>query len=94
MSHLLVEDFIPACFENIDRGDMYYEEWSYWWVGRDIRDDKISFFLDNFGRGARVITYPIRAGFSGVFCALPAQIFSMYDPSIRATTGERQFVIR
>lgn len=94
MSHLLVEDFIPAGFEIIDRGDMYYDEWSYWWVGRDIRDDKISFYLDNFGRGARVITYPIRAGFSGVFCALPAQIFSMYDPSIRATTGERQFVIR
>ena len=92
--HMLLEDSIPAGCEIMSRGDVEFYDWYYWWSGQDIRDDKISFYLDYLGAGKHVIDYRMRAGFAGAYTALPAQVFSMYDPSIRATTGETEFGIR
>ena len=93
-SHVLLEDNIPAGCEVIDRGDVSYDEWGNWWVGQDIRDDRVSFYLDEVHRGKRVVEYQMRAGFAGTYSALPAEIFAMYDPAVRATTGETEFVVR
>jgi uncharacterized protein YfaS (alpha-2-macroglobulin family) len=93
-SHMLVEDCIPAGCEIVDRGNVAYDEWYHWWSGQDIRDDKVSFYVDDLGRGKHVIEYQMRAGFGGSYFALPAQVFSMYDPAIRATTGETEFDVR
>ncbi len=94
VSHMMVEDFIPAGCEIADRGQTLYYEREGWWAGKDIRDDKIAFYVDSLAPGKRVIEYKMRAGFSGNFTALPAQFFSMYDPSARTTTGETGFVIK
>lgn len=94
VSHMLAEDFVPAGCEITDRGNILYDDWRNWWVGRDIRDDKVSFYIDKMDKGRKVVEYQIRAGFAGKFSALPAQFFSMYDPSVRATTGEKGFDIR
>lgn len=93
-SHMLVEDFIPAGCEIIDRGTVDYDEWDQWWSGQDIGDDKVSFYVDKLGHGKHVIEYQMRAGFAGTYAALPAQVFSMYDPGIRATTAEMEFAVR
>ena len=92
--HMLLEDCIPAGCEILTRGDVDYWDWNYWWGGQDVRDDKISFYVDDLGKGKAVIDYRMRAGFAGTYAALPAQVFSMYDPSIRATTGESRFRIK
>ena len=93
-SHMLIEDCIPAGCEIIDRGNVNYDEWDRWWSGQDIGDDKVSFYVDELGHGKHVIEYQIRAGFAGTYAALPAQVFSMYDPGIRATTAEMEFSVR
>jgi len=92
--HMLLEDNIPAGCEIMTRGDVDYWDWRYWWGGQDVRDDKISFYVDEIRQGKSVIDYRMRAGFVGTYTALPAQLFSMYDPSVRATTGESEFKIR
>lgn len=92
--HLLLEDYIPAGCEIIDKGNVDYWEWSYWWVGRDIRDDRISFYIDELSPGKHLVTYQMRAGIPGEYHALPAQIFAMYQPQIRATTAESEFDVR
>ena len=94
MSHLLVEDFVPAGFEIVDRGHIDYSEWHYWWVGQDIRDEKIAFFLNDIRPGKQVIEYRMRASFGGDYHALPAQVFEMYNPELRSTTAETEFVVR
>jgi hypothetical protein len=93
ISHALLEDFIPAGFEIITQGDTVYDDWNYWWVGQDVKDQKIAFYLDELN-GHQVVEYRMRAGFSGDFHALPAQIFAMYDPNTRASTIETPFGIR
>lgn len=93
-SHMLLEDSIPAGCEIMTRGDVSFDEWNYWWGGQDVRDDKISFYIDELENGKAVIDYRLRAGFAGNYIALPAQVFSMYDPAVRATTGSTEFSIR
>jgi len=92
--HLLVEDFIPAGCEIADRGHVSSWEWDNWWIGQDVRDEKISFYVDELWRGQHVIEYQMRAGFSGIYHALPAQVFAMYEPKVRASTEETEFAIR
>ena len=94
LSHILLEDNIPAGCEIIDRGDVSYDQWENWWVGQDVRDDRISFYIDELHRGKRVLEYQMRAGFAGTYSALPAQVFAMYDPTVRSTTAEQEFLIR
>ncbi|MCX8053156.1 MAG: hypothetical protein N3B12_05060, partial [Armatimonadetes bacterium] len=94
LNHLLLEDFIPAGCEIVDRGRVDYWEWDYWYVGRDIRDEKICFYLDRLGRGKYVADYQMRAMVPGLYHAMPAQVFGMYDPTLRATTAETEFEIR
>jgi len=94
MEHLLLEDFYPAGCEVIDKGHLDYYDWDYWWVGRDIRDERISFYLDNLSPGKHVITYRMRATIPGEYHAMPAQIFDMYNPKVRATTEETGFTVR
>lgn len=92
--HMLLEDSIPAGCEIITRGNVDFYDWNYWWGGQDVRDDRISFYVDHLPEGKSVIDYRMRAGFGGTYTALPAQVFSMYEPSIRATTGATEFRTR
>lgn len=94
LSHVLVEDFIPAGFEILDRGRMNQWEWYNWWVGQDVRDEKISFYVDDLPAGKRVLEYQMRAGFPGTYSALPAQVFAMYEPRIRSSSGESKFTVK
>lgn len=94
LSHLLLEDFIPAGCEIVDKGHADYWDWDYWWVGRDIRDEKISFYLDSLSPGTHVVTYRMRAGIPGDYHSMPAQVFAMYDPRVRSTTAEAPFEVR
>lgn len=93
-SHMLLEDYIPAGCEIVTRGDVEQYAWGNWWVGQDVRDDRIAFYLDEIGKGKHVVEYQVRGGFAGSYCALPAQVFSMYDPGIRATTAASEFMVR
>ena len=93
-TRLLVEDIIPAGFEIIDRGNVDYYDWENWWIGQDIKDDRISFYLDILPRGRQVIDYKIRASTQGTYHALPARIFAMYQPAISARTAEQEFTVR
>ena len=94
LEHLLLEDFLPAGCEVTDQGHIDYWDWNYWWIGRDIRDEKISFYIDSLSPGKHVVTYYMRAGIPGRYRAMPAQVWAMYDPRVRATTAEAEFDVR
>lgn len=94
VDHMLLEDYIPAGFEIMDKGHIDYYDWYYWYVGRDIRDNKISFYLDELSPGKYVADYQMRASLPGIYHAMPAQIFGMYDPGLRSATAEAEFRVR
>jgi hypothetical protein len=92
--HVLLEDFMPAGCEIVDRGDVGFEYWYDWWCGQDVRDDRIAFYLDEIDRGDHLIQYQMRASFPGDYHALPAQAFEMYQPEVGAATTETEFQVR
>ena len=92
--YVMLEDHIPAGFEIIDKGNVDYWDWDYWYCGRDIRDDKIAFFLDGVRKGWQTIEYRMRAAFPGSYHAMPARVYNMYQPSLFAASRELEFEIR
>lgn len=94
LRYLMLEDYIPAGCEIVDKGEIDYYEWDFWYCDRDIRDNRAAFFMDTVPAGRHVIEYRMRAGFAGTYHAPPAQLFGMYQPDLRACTAETEFVVR
>lgn len=84
--YAIIEDPKPAGFEFLERPSDRYE-WTYWYVRREVRDDRVSFLSMRIPRGKSVITYVLRAERPGQFIARPTQAFGMYLPEINATSS-------
>lgn len=93
-----VEDYLPGGLEALNERlsaanqvsiDMWgYEDYRpYYWQDygynyKEIRGDRVVFFITSFEKGNRTFTYYARATTSGQFIALPAQAYAMYDLSL------------
>jgi uncharacterized protein YfaS (alpha-2-macroglobulin family) len=95
---LAVEDYLPGGLEALNEGlnaanqvDMdswgyedyrpyYWEDYGYNY--KEIRGDRVAFFITTFEKGARTFTYYARATTPGQFVALPAQAYAMYDSNL------------
>ena len=84
LRYALVEDFFPAGLEPDARGDVGFMDWRSWWVDNDVRDDRVTFYLDWLPAGDRTIEYVLTARTPGRFAALPPNGFAMYQPDINA----------
>lgn len=90
-SYVLIEDMLPAGFAalNENLGTSSYdgtvaEEHDRGWGTRgynrkDVRDDRVDFFITTLKSGTTTFTYRIRALHDGTFYALPAQVSLMYS---------------
>jgi alpha-2-macroglobulin len=95
---LAVEDYLPGGLEALNEGlsavtDVNMESWGYesyqpfYWQDygynyKEIRGDRVAFFITAFEKGARTFTYYARVTTPGQFVALPAQAYAMYDLSL------------
>ena len=55
---------------------------------REMRDDRVSFFVRWLGRGKHSISYRVRAEIPGKFSALPAKASAMYAPELKGNSDE------
>ncbi|MGE5775093.1 MAG: alpha-2-macroglobulin family protein, partial [Chloroflexota bacterium] len=90
-----VEDYLPGGFEALNEGlsatnqvsvgywgdeeyrPFFWEEYGYNY--KEIRGDRVVFFITNLEKGTRTFTYYVRVTTPGQFLALPAQAYAMYD---------------
>jgi uncharacterized protein YfaS (alpha-2-macroglobulin family) len=95
---MAVEDYLPGGFEALNEGlsatnqvnvdEWEYEEYQpYFWQEygynyKEVRGDRVVFFITSFEKGTRTFTYYARATTSGEFMALPAQVYAMYDSNL------------
>jgi alpha-2-macroglobulin len=95
---MAVEDRLPGGLEALNEGlnaanqvsmdswdyedyrPFYWQEYGYNY--KEIRADRVVFFITSMEKGTRSFTYYARATTSGTFIALPAQAYAMYDPSL------------
>ena len=59
----------------------------------EYREREVCFYIRQMPRGIHSLTYRVRAGFPGIFSALPAQAKAVYAPELRANSDEAKVVI-
>ena len=85
--YLLLEDHKPSGFEPDDQRSGYINEGLR--AYRELRDDRVSFFLSNLARGQHSVSYRLRAETpSQRVSALPAKIEGMYAPELVGNSDE------
>ena len=84
--YLLLEDHKPSGFEPDDQRSGYV--WEGLRAYRELRDDRVSFFLSELARGQHSISYRLRAETPGHVSALPATIEGMYSPELVGNSDE------
>jgi alpha-2-macroglobulin len=84
--YLLLEDHKPSGFEPDDQRSGYV--WEGLRAYRELRDDRVSFFLTSLARGQHSINYRLRAETPGKVSALPATIEGMYSPELVGNSDE------
>ncbi|MDG2126943.1 MAG: MG2 domain-containing protein [Fuerstiella sp.] len=85
--YLLLEDRKPSGFEPDDQRSGYIFEGLR--AYRELRDDRVSFFLSNLARGQHSVSYRLRAETpSRKVSALPAKIEGMYAPELVGNSNE------
>lgn len=93
-SFVMIEEPTPSSARIQEREEFErYEEWGYWYSDRVIRDDRIAFFARWLPKGTSKITYTMRAEQPGTVRALPTIVQNMYDPALRASTGDQRLQV-
>ncbi|WP_197528931.1 alpha-2-macroglobulin family protein [Aeoliella mucimassa] len=84
--YILLEDLKAAGFEPMEVRSGYNgnELGAY----MELRDDRISLFVQRLMRGTHSVSYRMRAETPGVFSALPTKASAMYAPELKANSNE------
>ena len=88
---LLLEDHKPAGFEPDDQRSGYVFEGLT--AYRELRDDRVCFFLSSLARGQHSISYRMRAEAPGNVSALPATIEGVYAPELVGNSDEMKLQV-
>ena len=104
LSYVLVEDPLPAGFEGIlERmtpsmvGDAYFD-WACWgcwgYNQKNVRDDRVEFFVTRLWPGRHIFTYRMRALTPGIFSVLPGQAYPMYRAEVWGRSASAQVQVQ
>jgi len=81
--YILLEDPKAAGLEPVDVRSGYFGG-----AYRELRDEKVAFFLRDLPQGKHTLSHRLRAEIPGKFSALPARIAAMYAPELRGNSDE------
>jgi uncharacterized protein YfaS (alpha-2-macroglobulin family) len=88
--YLVLEDYRPAGCETVGlTSGAAYKLCS----NVEVRDELTAFFLSHLPQGKSQLTYRLRAENPGRFHAMPARLYAMYAPQLRANSDEMQLGI-
>lgn len=104
--YILVEDKLPGGLEALNEGlntasheaGAYNYEPAYYWRSygynnKEVRGDRVSFFITEFSKGARTFTYYARATRAGEFVAMPVEVWAMYDLSVWGRSASSEIAV-
>ncbi|MFC1474551.1 alpha-2-macroglobulin, partial [bacterium] len=96
--YVMVEDYLPSGFE-VDKtrmdGGRHYRHWMpYYYVNREVRDEKVVSFYTRMWRDNYHSATPLRAEVPGKVAAMPCRAELMYFPEIGGRSAEARFVVK
>lgn len=104
-SYMIVEDKLPGGLEALNEnlntsshdGRRYDGQRSYWqeygYNYKEVRGDRVSFFITEMRAGRSTFTYYARATHSGSFTAMPAEAYAMYNVTLWGRSASSAVVI-
>jgi uncharacterized protein YfaS (alpha-2-macroglobulin family) len=104
--YVVVDDPLPGGFEALNErlgttsyAAAAYQEPVYYWQQygynrKDVRDDRVSFFITRLAPGQRTFTYLMRATTAGDFAVLPTQVYPMYEPDVWSRSESTEVKVR
>ena len=90
--YVIFEDMKAAGFEADDVRSGHYSAGGLS-AYRELRDNRVSFFVRWLARGKHSISYQLRAEIPGKFSALPAHAFAMYAPELKGNSDEMKLQV-
>ena len=84
--YIVFEDLKAAGFEAFDVRSGYTRNGFH--AYREMRNDRVSFFVSQLPRGKHNIKYRLRAEIPGKFSALPAKVYANYAPELKGNSDE------
>ena len=91
MNFVIIEDRLPAGFEVREtRNDPRFASFSTYWdwyAHQERHDERMAFFLDVLPAGRHEFRYVVYPELTGDVLALPAAVWPMYVPSLRAESA-------
>ncbi len=103
---IILEDKLPGGLEALNEalnttshdevsnyGNPYFYWQEYGYNNKEIRGDRVSFFITEMSAGWYGFTYLARAVTSGTFIAMPAELYAMYDASIWGRSASSIFLV-
>lgn len=103
--YLLIEDKLPGGLEALNENlnsdshlvDDYGQSIYYWeelgYNYKEVRADRVSFFVTELSAGTHQYSYLARATHCGEFVALPSEVSAMYNPSLWGRSGSDVFEV-
>jgi uncharacterized protein YfaS (alpha-2-macroglobulin family) len=88
--YILLEDPKAGGLEPIDVRSGYFGQASAY---RELRDERVAFFLRSLPQGKHLLSHRLRAEIPGTFSALPAKVSAMYAPELRGNSDEAKLSI-
>jgi hypothetical protein len=106
-AYVIVEDSLPGGLEALNEGlnttshQAMANEWDtprytwqqYGYNHKEIRADRVSFFITEMEIGRHVFTYYARASHTGDFTAMPVEVYAMYDLATWGRSATSNLVI-
>jgi uncharacterized protein YfaS (alpha-2-macroglobulin family) len=89
--YLVFEDWKAAGMEAVDVRSGYNPNGLGAYM--ELRDEKVSLFVQTLPRGRHNLSYRLRAEIPGTFSALPTRAEAMYAPELRANSDSMKFTI-
>src|SRR5262249_32943908 len=91
---VMIESPLAAGSEPREKSDAKDDEdtWSYWYCRREMRDDRVSAASPEIDKDVQTFEFYLRPPLPGVYHALPAEAFDMYEPGCRGFSAP--FVVR
>ncbi len=96
MEYIIIEDPIPAGAEVVETED-YTNNYGYWrgcYARKEVRDEKIVYFITRLYSDSCIMQYTLRAESPGIYNVMPASAYNMYAPEISGASETEKFIIR
>jgi len=103
--YIIVEDNLPGGLEAlneklnttsheasaVENVRHYWREYGYNY--KEVRGERVNFFITEMGKGTRTFTYLARATHAGRYVAMPVEVSAMYDATVWGRSASASFVL-